>query len=91
MTAGIQSLRSSERAAAVSVTPKDVRALDDEARTAAGVATPCAEVKFDLTLNDSPVVPDQTGYAVRQGDRWKVGKVTFCSLAGLGGSVPAGC
>ena len=34
---------------------------------------------------------DQTGYAVRQGGRWRVAYSTLCGLVGLGGKPPTAC
>ena len=91
LRAGIDSLRSVPQAATVTVEVHQAKGLDDAGCTSAGVAAPCAELSFDLVVNGEPAVPNQTGYAVQQGGRWKVAKTTFCSLAGLGGSLPAGC
>lgn len=82
-----------ERAAAagsITVDVKGVTALDEAGCEAAGVASPCAEVAYDLVVNGEAAVPDQTGYAVQQDGEWKVAKTTFCSLASMGG-LPEGC
>lgn len=76
----------------ISVTVHSVTALDDAGCDAAGVASPCAEVNFDLNVAEQrPAVGDQTGYAVQVDGTWKVAKTTFCSLASLGGAVPESC
>ncbi|WP_100226142.1 lipase chaperone [Rhodococcus rhodochrous] len=52
-----------------------------------------AEVAWTLLMNAAPVLPDQSGEAVRADGRWKVSAVTFCTLMaiqGSGGTVP-GC
>jgi hypothetical protein len=36
-------------------------------------------------------LPKQTGTAVRQNGRWKVGDASLCKLIGLGGTTPAVC
>lgn len=76
----------------ISVTVHSVTALDEAGCDRAGVASPCAEVNFDLNVAEQrPAVGDQTGYAVQVDGTWKVAKTTFCSLASLGGAVPESC
>ena len=50
-----------------------------------------ATVIFTLLLKGSPVLPDQTGYAVREGGSWKVAGSTFCELLMLQGAPPPAC
>lgn len=50
-----------------------------------------ATVVFSIFLNKSPVLPNQTGYAVREGGQWKVAGVTFCGLLAAQGSPPPVC
>ncbi|HEU5266548.1 MAG TPA: hypothetical protein VFU35_07595 [Jatrophihabitans sp.] len=50
-----------------------------------------ADVVYTVTMNGSPVLPDQPGYAVRQGGTWKVAAKTFCALLTLQGGAPAAC
>jgi hypothetical protein len=75
----------------IDVNVKQVTALSSADCAKAAVASPCAKVTFDLVVNGQPVVPNQTGYAVKQDGKWKVAKTTFCTLAALGGSPPQGC
>ncbi|WP_019927848.1 hypothetical protein [Nocardia sp. BMG111209] len=51
-----------------------------------------ADVKYTLLIGGSPVLPDQTGQAIKDGDSWKVAATTFCALLALqggGAAVPA--
>ncbi|MQY25143.1 hypothetical protein [Nocardia aurantia] len=51
-----------------------------------------ADVKYTLNMAGNPVLPDQTGQAVKDGDSWKVAATTFCALLALqggGAAVPA--
>jgi hypothetical protein len=51
-----------------------------------------ADVKYTMLIGGSPVLPDQTGQAVKEGDQWKVAATTFCALLALqggGAAVPA--
>jgi hypothetical protein len=50
-----------------------------------------ATVTFSVLLNKSPILPNQTGYAVRQGGVWKVAGVTFCGLLAAQGTPPPAC
>lgn len=50
-----------------------------------------ATVVFSIFLNKSPVLPNQTGYAIREGGTWKVAGVTFCGLLAAQGSPPPVC
>ncbi|MBF6352284.1 hypothetical protein IU448_25225 [Nocardia flavorosea] len=51
-----------------------------------------ADVTYTLLLADKPVLPDQSGQAIGEGDTWKVAAMTFCALLavqGTGEVVPA--
>jgi hypothetical protein len=50
-----------------------------------------ATVTFTVLLNNSPVLPNQSGYAVREGGHWKVAGATFCGLLTAQGNPPAAC
>jgi len=52
-----------------------------------------ATVTYDITLNGSTALANQTGTAVYQGGIWKVGDVSFCQLLKLenGGTAPSVC
>jgi hypothetical protein len=50
-----------------------------------------ARVTYAILLSGKPVLPGQTGYAVREDGAWKVADKTFCGLLALNGSTPAAC
>lgn len=50
-----------------------------------------ADVTYTLLMGGNPVLPNQTGQAVKDGGNWKVAKATFCALQSLQGQVPATC
>ena len=50
-----------------------------------------ATVTFSVLLNGSPVLANQTGYAVRQGGQWKVAGDTYCGLLAAQGAPPPMC
>lgn len=52
-----------------------------------------ATVSYDITLNGTTALPNQTGTAVLEGSVWKVGDVSFCNLLKLenNGTAPAVC
>ena len=52
-----------------------------------------ATVAYDITLNGTTALPNQTGTAVNEGGTWKVGDVSFCQLLKLegGGKAPSVC
>ena len=56
-------------------------------------STTSATVSYDITLNGTTALPNQTGTAVYQDGIWKVGDVSFCQLLKLenGGSAPSAC
>ncbi|MET7769321.1 hypothetical protein [Nocardia sp. NPDC005366] len=49
-----------------------------------------ANVTYTLLMGGNPVLPNQTGQAVKLDGKWKVGASTFCALMALqGGTSPA--
>ncbi len=51
-----------------------------------------ADVTYDLLLNGAPVLPDQTGQAIKVDGSWRVATATFCallSIQGKGDAIPA--
>lgn len=50
-----------------------------------------ANVVFTIYVNGQPVLPNQSGVAVREAGVWKVAGQTFCTLLKLQGSPPATC
>ncbi|MFD4459148.1 hypothetical protein [Nocardia sp. NPDC058480] len=50
-----------------------------------------ADVTYSLLMGGNPVLPDQTGQAVKDGQDWKVAKATFCALQAIQGQTPATC
>ena len=52
-----------------------------------------ATVKYNITLGGTTALPNQTGTAVYQDGKWKVGDVSFCQLLKIenGGSAPSVC
>ncbi|MGH8960205.1 MAG: hypothetical protein ACRDWT_03215 [Jatrophihabitantaceae bacterium] len=50
-----------------------------------------AKVVFTILVNGKAMLPDQPGYAVREGGTWKVAGQTFCGLLTLQGSPPPAC
>ena len=52
-----------------------------------------AAVTYTILMDDKPVLPDQTGYAVEVNGQWKVSASSFCGLLTLenGGTPPAEC
>ena len=52
-----------------------------------------ATVSYDVLLNGTTALPNQTGTAVFQDGSWKVGDVSFCQLLKLenGGTAPSVC
>ncbi|WP_405137874.1 hypothetical protein [Nocardia sp. NBC_01388] len=42
-----------------------------------------ADVKYTLLLNGTPVLPDQSGQAVKDAGQWKVAAATFCALLAI--------
>lgn len=50
-----------------------------------------ATVIFSVLLNNSPILPNETGYAVRENGTWKVAGATFCGLLTAQGNPPKAC
>jgi hypothetical protein len=52
-----------------------------------------ATVSYDILLNGTTALANQTGTSVYEGGIWKVGDVSFCQLLKLenNGSAPSGC
>jgi hypothetical protein len=50
-----------------------------------------ASLLFDLLLTGSPVLTNQTGYAIKENGSWKVAGTTFCGLLSAQGPVPSVC
>ncbi|WP_024804471.1 hypothetical protein [Nocardia sp. BMG51109] len=49
-----------------------------------------ADVTYTLLVGGNPMLPDQTGQAVKEGGQWKVATSTFCALLAIqGGASPA--
>jgi len=53
-------------------------------------------VKYDILLNGTPALTNQTGTAVQENGTWKVGVTSFCGLLTLENSgktagLPAAC
>jgi hypothetical protein len=50
-----------------------------------------AKVTFTIYSGKTTLLPNNTGYAVREGGTWKVAAQTFCALLKLEGTAPAAC
>ncbi|MFC9659527.1 hypothetical protein ACFVJ5_04765 [Nocardia sp. NPDC127606] len=50
-----------------------------------------ADVGYTLLMGGNPVLPDQTGQAVKQGATWKVAAATFCALIAIQGGTSTAC
>jgi hypothetical protein len=50
-----------------------------------------AKVTFTVTLDDKPILPNASGYAVLDGGTWKMAATTFCQLLQVEGDAPALC
>jgi hypothetical protein len=74
------------QAAQLSTVVHAVKTLDGAACNAAGVTSPCAEVRHDLFVGSFPAASDKTSYAVRANDRWVVAALSWCAFVALGGS-----
>ena len=48
-------------------------------------------VTYTITERGSPLLSNARGYALRQGGRWKVAAITFCTLLQLQGGAPSAC
>jgi hypothetical protein len=50
-----------------------------------------AKVTFTLLSGGSPLLPNASGFAVREDGKWKVAAQTFCGLLTAEGSAPPLC
>ena len=50
-----------------------------------------AKVVWTLSVGGSPTLPNTSGFAVKEGGKWKVSAQTFCALVSLAGTPPAVC
>ncbi|MFI5720390.1 hypothetical protein [Nocardia sp. NPDC051750] len=78
----LQGMAADPRAQGTSVTVSAVEVVDDKT----------ADVTYTLLLGGNPVLPDQSGQAIKEGDTWKVASMTFCALLavqGTGEAIPA--
>lgn len=78
----LEGMATQEQAQGTSVTVSGVTLTDENN----------ADVNYDLLLNGAPVMPGQTGQAVKVDGAWKVASSTFCallSIQGTGGQIPA--
>lgn len=78
----LEGMAADPRAQGTSVTVSAVQVVDDKT----------ADVTYTLLLGGNPVLPDQSGQAVKEGDTWKVAAMTFCALLavqGSGAAIPA--
>lgn len=71
-------MASDTRAQGTGVTVKGVTLTDDTN----------ADVSYDLLLNGTPVMPDQTGQAIKVDGKWKVASSTFCALLSIRAPAP---
>ena len=53
-----------------------------------GITSSSATVKYDILLDGTPALKNQSGTAVLQAGTWKVGVSNFCSLLKLEGFKP---
>lgn len=72
----LEGMAADPRASGTSVTVAAVQLVDDKT----------ADVTYTLLLGGNPVLPDQSGQAIKEGDTWKVAAMTFCSLLAVQGS-----
>ncbi|MFW0785623.1 hypothetical protein AAFP35_13995 [Gordonia sp. CPCC 206044] len=78
----LQGLTQNPQSMQTTVAVKNVKVTDPEH----------ADVTYDLLMKGNPVMPDQTGQAVKVNDTWVVSADTFCALMavqGDGGQIPA--
>ncbi len=79
-TAFSSSLSSSATGASVD----SITFLDSSGCSQVGLTSPCAQVIYDiLGTGGSPLLPDNTGYAVSVDGTWLVATNTVCTLLGL--------
>ncbi|WP_058853751.1 hypothetical protein [Nocardia jinanensis] len=72
----LEGMAADPRASGTSVTVSAVELVDDKT----------ADVTYTLLLGGNPVLPDQSGQALKEGDKWKVAAMTFCALLAVQGS-----
>ncbi|MEV3965263.1 hypothetical protein AB0M34_31005 [Nocardia sp. NPDC050193] len=72
----LEGMAADPRASGTSVTVAAVQLVDDKT----------ADVTYTLLLGGNPVLPDQSGQAIKEGGTWKVAAMTFCSLLAVQGS-----
>ncbi|MEU4842523.1 hypothetical protein [Nocardia testacea] len=72
----LEGMAADPRASGTSVTVSAVQLVDDKT----------ADVTYTLLLGGNPVLPDQSGQAIKEGSAWKVAAMTFCSLLAVQGS-----
>ncbi|MYR06773.1 hypothetical protein GTV32_10865 [Gordonia sp. SID5947] len=78
----LQGLTQNPQSMQTTVAVKDVKVTDANN----------AEVTYDLLMQGNPVMPGQTGQAIKEDGKWKVSADTFCALMavqGDGGQIPA--
>jgi len=82
-------------AAAVMAQAKSTEAAESSSKvvSVAVLSASTAKVTYDILLNGTPVLKNQSGSAVLQGGTWKVADSSFCGLLALQGtkSLPAAC
>lgn len=91
LKAAVDAEATSPTAKAVSAKVKSVDILKGSSCTSTGLTSPCAKVTYDIVAGGNALLPNATGYAVRQGGKWLVSKSTFCTLMSLQGPKPQGC
>lgn len=77
--------QANEQFQALTVDVRDVSLLADGDCTAAGEASPCALVTFDLLVSGAPMLVAKEGHAVLVGGDWKVSASTWCAVVAVGG------
>ncbi|WAC54133.1 hypothetical protein [Gordonia sp. SL306] len=78
----LQGLTQNPQSMQTTVAVKDVKVTDADH----------ADVTYDLLMQANPVMPGQTGQAIKEEGKWKVSADTFCALMavqGDGGQIPA--
>lgn len=79
----LEGMTADPQATATAATVEGVTSTGDDA----------AAVQWTLMMNGAPVLPDQSGEAIREDGQWKVSAVTFCTLLAIqgDGSPVPGC
>lgn len=76
----LQAQAANPQAQSTSVTVASVKLIDADH----------ADVGYTLLMGGNPVLPDQTGQAIKENGKWEVAASTFCALMMLqGGTSPA--